>query len=232
MNSFGKDVLVIDANLSTPNIGLHLNSPEVPVSLNQVLKGKADPFEAVYEHESGVKIMPASLSINELKKIDLEKLKDYKKEFKKLADHIIIDSAAGLGEEASSVIDIADEIIIITNPELPAITDALKAIKLAEEKKKPIIGVIITRVKKNKIEMQPEDVKDMLETHILGMVPEDIYISKSLNLKNAVVHTHPKSISARAYKEIAAEILGADYNSIQDQEGVIERILRKLGLKA
>jgi len=68
INHFGKDVLVIDGNLTTPNIGIHLNSPEVPISLNQVLMKKAEAFEAVYEHESGLKIMPSSLSIKELKK--------------------------------------------------------------------------------------------------------------------------------------------------------------------
>ena len=50
MNYFGRDVWVIDGNLSTPNVGIHLNAPEVPVNLNHVLKGEAEPFEAVYEH--------------------------------------------------------------------------------------------------------------------------------------------------------------------------------------
>src|SRR4030042_1976505 len=69
INFFKKDVLVIDANLSTPNIGVHLNSPEVPINIHHVLLGSAEPFEAVYEHESGMKIMPASLSIKELKEM-------------------------------------------------------------------------------------------------------------------------------------------------------------------
>src|SRR3990167_7855228 len=75
INYFGKDVLIIDANLSTPNLGIHLNSPEVPVSLNHVLSKRAEPSEAVYEHESGIKIMPASLSVKELRRITPEKLK-------------------------------------------------------------------------------------------------------------------------------------------------------------
>ena len=63
MNYFGEDVLIIDGNLSTPNVGIHLGSPEVPINLNHVLMEKAEPFEAVYEHDSGIKIMPSSLSI-------------------------------------------------------------------------------------------------------------------------------------------------------------------------
>jgi septum site-determining protein MinD len=228
INHFGEDVLIIDGNLSTPNIGIHLNSPEVPINLNHVLSGKADAFEAVYEHESGIKIIPSSLSIKELKKIKVEKLKDFKEDFKKISDYVIIDSAAGLNEEAISAMEIADELIIVTNPEMPAITDALKTIKLAEELKKPVLGVILTRVKKNKIEMQPETVKEMLESPILGMIPEDISIQESLNFKDAVVHTFPRRVCSRAYKEIAAKIIGAKYDSDNDKEKILEIILRKL----
>lgn len=231
MNYFGKDVLVIDANLTTPNIGIHLNSPEVPVNLNHVLRGKAEPFEAVYEHESGIKIMPSSLSIKELKKTRAEKIKDFKKDFKKISEFIIMDCAAGLGLEASCAIETADEIIIVTNPEMPAITDALKAVKLAEQMKKSIKGVIVTRVQKDEIEVPSEVVKEMLEIPILGMVPEDIAVKKSINVKNPVVHSHPKSKAARAYKEIAARILGINYDSEKDRENFFERLSRWLGLK-
>lgn len=225
INFFKKDVLVIDANLSTPNIGVHLNSPEVPINLNHVLLRKAEAFEAVYEHKSGMKIMPASLSMKELKKIKPERTKDFKSEFKKIADYIIVDCAAGLGNEAVSIMDMADEIIIVTNPEMPAITDALKTIKLAEDMRKKVLGIIVTRVKKNKIELSPETVKDMLEVPILGMIPEDINISKALNYKEAVVNLYPKSKSSRAYKEIVARILEIDYDSEKEKERLIEKIL-------
>lgn len=231
INYFNKDVLVIDGNLTTPNVGIQLGSPEVPINLNHVLLGKAEAFEAVYEHESGIKIIPSSLSIKELKKIKSSKLKNFKKDFKKISDIVIIDSAAGLGEEASSVMELADEIILITNPEMTAITDALKTIKLADQMKKTVIGVIITKVRKDDIEMQPETVKEMLEIPILGMIPHDMDVKRSLNLKDAVVNTHPKSKSARAYKEIAAKILNVEYDSDKDKEKILERILKKLRLK-
>jgi len=230
MNYFGKDVLILDGNLTTPNIGIHLNSPEVPISLNHVLSGKADAFEAVYEHESGIKIMPSSLSIKELRKIQPERIKDFKNDFKKISEYIIIDSSAGLGNEAISLIQMADELIIVTNPEMPAITDALKAIKIAQQMKRPILGVIVTRVKKKNFEMQPDTVKEMLEIPILGMIPEDVAVQESLNMKDAVVHTHPKSKAARAYKEIAAKLLEMPYDSEKDREKLIEKILKKFGL--
>jgi septum site-determining protein MinD len=224
INHFGKDVVVIDGNLSTPNVGIHLNSPEVPINLNHVLLNKAEPYEAVYEHESGVKIIPSSLSVKELKKLRPERLKDFSKQLKDLGEYIIMDGAAGLGNEATSAIQAADELILVTNPEMPAITDALKTIKVAEEHNTPIKGIIITRVRKNKSEMQPETVKEMLETEILGMIPEDISIQESLNIKDAVVHTHPSSPAARAYKEIAAQLVDMHYDSRKDRPGFFKRL--------
>jgi len=232
MNYFGEDVLLIDANLSTPNIGIHLGSPEVPINLNHIMNKNADVFEGVYEHESGMKIIPSSLSIKELSKIKPEKLKNFKEDFSKISNYVIVDCAAGLGTEAISAIEMADELILVTNPEMPAITDALKTIKLAEQLKKDVRGIIITRVKKNKIEMRPETVKEMLDVPVLGMIPEDICVSESLNLKDAVVHTHPKSKPARAYKEIASRILDVEYDSNKDRERMLRRVLKKLGLSA
>ena len=126
LNSFGKDVIILDANLTTPNVGLHLGAPIVPVSLNHVLLGNAKIADAIYEHESGTKIIPSSLSIRELRRIDHGKLKDVGKKLRKIADYVIFDSAAGLGEEAIAAMESCDELIIVTNPEIPAVTDALK----------------------------------------------------------------------------------------------------------
>ena len=225
-NYLGKDVLLIDGNLTTPNIGVLLNSPEVPVNLNHVLLKKADVYESIYEHESGIKIIPSSLSIKELDKIKPERLKDFKEELKKISEYVIVDSAAGLGAEACAAIDMADNLIIVTNPEMAAITDALKTIKLAEKMKRSVLGVIITRVRRNKTELQPDTVKEMLEVPILGMIPEDLVIQESSNNKDAVIHTHPRSRPSRAYKEIAAKILGVEYDSKVDRPSLFERIFK------
>jgi septum site-determining protein MinD len=231
INYFNKSALIVDGNLSTPNVGVHLGAPEVPVNLNHILNGKAKVSEAIYEHASGLRVIPSSLSVKALTELNLEKMKNYKKDFKKMSDYIIVDSSAGLGNETLSSLDLADEIIIVTNPEIPAITDALKTIKVAKQKRKALIGVIITKVRKDEIEMDPETVKEMLEIPILGMVPHDLDVPRSLNQRDAVVHTHPKSNPARAYKEIAAKILNVKYDSNKDREKALTRLLKGLGFK-
>ena len=211
INSFGKEVIIVDANLSTPNIGLHLGAPIVPISLNHILNGKAKISEAIYEHESGTKIIPSSLSISELRKLNHNKLTEIGRKLRKMADFVIYDSAAGLGEEAIAAIVAADEIIIVTNPEIPAVTDALKTSKLVEQLGKEVKGVIVTRKSNSKTEMPISNIKDMLELPIIGVVPEDQKIKSALVMKDAVIHTHPYSKSAIAYKKIAAKIAGVQY---------------------
>jgi len=211
LNSFGKEVIVLDANLTTPNVGLHLGAPIVPVNLNHVLLGKAKVVDAIYEHESGTKIIPSSLSVKELRRLNHGKLKDIGKSLRRLADYVIYDSAAGLGEEAISSIEAADKLVIVTNPEIPAVTDALKTAKLAEEMGKEVLGVIVTRVSGVRDEMPLDNIQEMLDLPILGVVPEDKNMRAALRQKDALFHTHPRSKAARAYKRIAAKIAGLHY---------------------
>jgi septum site-determining protein MinD len=211
LNFFGREVIVVDANLTTPNVGLHLGAPIVPVNLNHVMLGKAKVSDAIYEHDSGTKIIPSSLSVKELRRLNHCKLKDVAKKLNGMADYVIFDSAAGLGDEALGSIEAADELIIVTNPEITAVTDALKTVKMAEELGKRVKGVIVTRVKNNRNEMAISNIKEMLDLPILGVVPEDKNVLASLRNKDAVLHNCPYSKSSRAYRKIAAEIANVDY---------------------
>jgi len=215
LNKLNKEVIIIDANLNTPNVGLQLGAPIVPVTLNHVLNGKADIEEAIYEHSSGTKIIPSSLSIKELTKFNTKKLPEITKKLKKISDFVIIDSAAGFSEEVMAVLDVADEIIIVTNPEMPAVTDALKAVKVARGMGKNVNGVIVTRHKDARYEMPLSSIKSMLETQIIGVIPEDKSVKEALNLRDAVVHTHPRSKVSKKYGEISRKVAGI--------EGTIEK---------
>ncbi|MEM0465864.1 MAG: cell division ATPase MinD [Candidatus Pacearchaeota archaeon] len=232
LNHLGYDCIIVDSNLTTPNIGIHLGAPIVPITLNHVLNGQAEIEDAIYEHDSGTKIIPASLSLKETEKINYKKLVEISKKLKKIADYILMDSAAGLGEEARAAMQAADEIIVITNPEISAVTDALKTIKLAEELGKPALGVIITRYQGKKIDMPISNIRDMLEIPILGIIPEDTSIKESHILKNAVIHTHPKSDAARTYINTTKRLLGENIK-IEPfiNKSVLSKILIKIGIR-
>jgi septum site-determining protein MinD len=223
LNKLNHEVIVVDANLNTPNIGLQLGAPIVPITFNHVLKGKADIEDAIYEHSSGMKIIPSSLSIKELTKFNTKKIPEIAKQLSKLCDYVIIDSAAGFGEEVIAVLEAADEIIIVTNPEMPAVTDALKAVKVARQMGKEINGIIVTRHSNAKYEMPLSSIKSMLEAQIIGIIPEDKAVKEALNLRDAVVHTHPRSKVSKKYIEIARMISG---EKIAEKKKFLDKLFR------
>jgi septum site-determining protein MinD len=220
LNKIGKEVIVVDLNLNTPNIGIHLGAPIVPITLNHVLKGKAEIEEAIYEHSSGTKIIPSSLSVKEITNFNTKKVPFIIRRLKDLADYIVLDSAAGFSEEAIATIESGEEIIVVTNPELPAVTDALKAVKIARNLGKEVKGVIVTRHKNAKYEMPLSSIKSMLETPIIGVIPEDEAVKQALTKRDAVVHTSPRSRVSKKYLEIAHKVNGSQAK----KEGVIRRL--------
>jgi len=228
LNKLGQDVVVVDVNLNTPNIGIHLGAPIVPVTLNNVLKGKADIADAIYEHVSGTKIVPSSLSVKEITNFNTKKIPAIIRQLKDMADFVILDSAAGFSEEAIATMDAGEEIIVVTNPEMPSVTDALKAIKVAKERGKEVKGIIVTRHKNENYEMSLASIKSMLEAPIIGLIPEDAAVKKALNRRDAVVHVYPNSKVSKKYIEIARKIIGT-YDSKPKIEGIFSRLFNFSG---
>ncbi|MCX6815488.1 MAG: P-loop NTPase [Candidatus Aenigmarchaeota archaeon] len=125
---------------------------------------------------------------------------------------ILLDVAAGLGRETLSALEAADEILLVTNPEVPAVTDALKAVKLAQQMGTKISGVVINRVTGRKHEMKTEDVMSMLgEYEPLGIIPEDINVQKSIASRVPVVHYSPRSPASKELNKLAARMTGTKY---------------------
>ncbi len=210
-SQFGRNVVVVDANLTTPNVNIHLGAPKVSTTLNDVLRGNKHITQAVYEHESGLRVIPASVSLEALKKVDVDRIKDVLLDLEHFYDLVVLDSSAGLGKESVISLQSADEVIIITNPELPAVTDALKAIKTAEKHKATVLGIVVSRVRGDRYEMSIPNVEAILEYPVIASIPEHEHVRESLHMKHPVVYTHPKSHVSKAYKKLAAKILGEIY---------------------
>lgn len=233
LNYFGKDVTLVDANLTTPNVGVYLGVPIAPVTLHDVLKGKKDAREAVFHHDSGIKVLPASISIKDAKKVDHSKLDSVVRDLDGHSDFIIIDGSPGLTKEATAAIKALDEVIIVTNPEMPAVTDALKTVKICKEMKKDILGVLVTKTNAKNPDMSLKDIENILEIPVIGVIPEDRAVKFALSSKRPVVHAHPKSVAAVQYKRLAADLLNLKYNERVEYtgNGFFDGVLRWLGFK-
>jgi len=221
---YGKRVVILDGNITTPNLSLHLGIPLYPVTLHDVLKKKAPIESAIYEHPSGIKIIPASLSVDAFKGINIDRFESVLWSLLGKADIIIIDAAAGLGKEAMAAIEASDELVIVTNPELTAVTDALKTIQIAATKGTKVLGVVVNRHRGHRHEMSLKSIEEMLEVPILAVVPEDLAVPKSIAKKIPVVEYRPSSKAAREFRRLAEEILYGQTEIVHRKKGLIYRL--------
>lgn len=211
LSNFGKDVVVVDANLSTPNIALHLGSPKLNITLNDSMRGRVNIKDAAYLHPSGVRIIPSSISFDDMEGINPNSLHETLLGLVGSTELVILDTAGGIGEESKAAIISADEVIVVVNPDMLSIADALKTIRIAEERGIKVTGAIMNRVKGDSFELSRKNVEALLDKPVIGMIPEDNSVFRSLALKHPVVYTHPDSGAAIGFKKLAAKIMGQEY---------------------
>jgi len=206
--SLGYKVIAVDGNLTTPNLGLHLGLHLAPVTIHDVLKGE-DISKAIYPHPLGIKVLPGSLSFQSLKDLDPSRLSNILSAVK--GDYLFIDSAAGLGREALTALGASEETLIVTNPEITAVADALRTIKLAETLGKKITGIVLNRVGRKRHELSRVDVESMLSYPVIAEIPEDPSVPESIANRLPVVVFKPNSPAAIELKNLALAIAGFSF---------------------
>jgi len=209
--NFGKDVIVVDANLSNPNISLHLGSPKLPATLHDSLDGKINVRDAAYLHPCGVRIIPSSISFERTRNASYKNLHNVLLDLVGTTDVVIMDTPPGVGKDVEAVMRIADELIVVTTPEEPSVADAIKTIRLAEEIGTNVIGVISNRVSNDSFEMSLNSMEALFDKPIIGVIPEDKKVGRAISMKHPVVYTHPDSPASINFKKIAARLMGQEY---------------------
>lgn len=225
---FGESVIAMDGNLTTPNLGLHVGMHLTPNTLHHVLKGDTRLRDAIYPHSYGFKVIPASIGINDLRGVDATRLPEVSFSLLGKANYVIIDCAAGLGREALSAISASDETLIITNPDIPSVTDALKIIKIAEESNLKVLGVVVNRIKGKDYELTPEQIFEMLGVPVVAEIPEDRNIPISIGEKKTVIEHAPDSPAAVEIMKLAAWLSGRKYEAPRKSSTIWERLINWL----
>jgi septum site-determining protein MinD len=214
LNSLSKKVIVVDGNITSPHVGLHLGAAIVPNTLNDALDGRAHIKDATYQHSSGLRIIPSSLSYDRIREAKIENMNNLMLDLVGMGDYVLIDCPSGLNKESWHTIGSADEVIIVTNPETSALTDALRTIKYSEEIGTRVVGVILTKVKGTEHEATTSEVLQLLEKPIIGIIPEDNNVHHSLKLKHPIMLTHPESPASIAYMRLAKMISEGTYKKM------------------
>ncbi len=206
LSNMGKDAVVLDGNLTAPNVGIYLGFPNPPASFHEVIKGNEPVENATYMHSSGLKVIPGSIRFDVLDDINLSRIEKSFNKLKGYSETVIIDTGAGLTSENKAVMNMADEVLVVTTPEFAAVTEALRTIKNAEKQNKLVLGVVLNKVQSIGNEISIDSVKTMLGFPIIGMVPRSEIIKKAQIIKHPVVYSEPQSEIALEFSRIAERL--------------------------
>jgi len=229
----GKKTVIIDADIGMANLGLLLGLEKSPVTLHEVLSGKADVREAVYEGPGGVYVVPCGISLQGFQNSNPEKLQEIMATLVDEMDFMLIDAPAGISKDGVIPLAIADQVVLVVNPELSSMADALKTKVLTEMLGGGIGGAILNRAGMERTEINRQKVADLLGVEVIEMVPEDSNVRRSAAFKTPIVIKTPNSPAAVAFKRLAARVSGNDFiepveGEEENEEGFVGRLARVL----
>lgn len=130
-------------------------------------------------------------------------------------DYVLVDSPAGIERGFRNAVAPADQVIVVTNPEVSAVRDADRIVGLLEAEEKGPGQLIINRLKPQMVAkgdmLSIADVLDILAIDLLGVIPEDesILIGSNRGAPVAMNGSHNAS-AGQAFRNIARRLEGED----------------------
>jgi len=225
-----RETYILDADIGMANMALILGMDDVPVTLHEVLAGKADIEDAIYEGPAGVKVVPSGISLQGFQQADPDKLRDVMHKLVDRCEFLLIDAPSGISKEGVVPLSVADQVILVVNPELASMADALKTKILCEVMGGQVYGAILNRAGVEHTEIRSHSVEDVLGVRVIDVVPEDASVRRAAAYKSPCVLKYPTAPATKAFKRIAAQMSGVDYDeSAADdrrEESFVDRLAR------
>lgn len=227
----GKKVVCIDGDIGLRNLDVILGlENRIVYDLVDVIEGRCRLRQAMIKdkHLPDLYLIPAAQTRDKtaVSPSDMVRICD---ELREEHDFILIDSPAGIERGFRNAIAPADEVIILTNPEISAVRDADRIIGLVEAEEKDTPSLIINRINPGMVQrgdmLAAEDVLELLAIELVGLIPEDENVIVSSNSGSPVVLEN-NSKAGTAFQNIAARISGEDvpFMDLDAESGFLDRI--------
>lgn len=230
----GNRVACIDADIGLRNLDVVMGlENRIVYDLVDVVEGRAKLRQAMIKDKrlkEDLYLIPAAQTRDKtaVSPSDMVRVCE---ELRPLVDYVLIDSPAGIERGFRNAIAPADEVVIITNPEVSSVRDADRIIGLIEAEQKGPGQLIINRVKPEMVKrgdmLAAEDIIDILAIKLLGIVPEDEYILISTNRGTPAV-LDSDSQAGQAFTNISRRLQGntVPLMSFEEEAGFFGRLFR------
>ncbi len=230
----GNRVAILDADFGMANIDilLGINSKN---SIHDILKEGKSILDVIEETEEGIKIIPGGSGILELSDISNEEKNIIFSEFEKLKDIdvLIIDTGAGIGNNVLNFINIADDVIIVTNSEPTSITDAYGLIKvIGQNNLDNKINIVVNRADDDKeagLTFQKLNITSQKflnkNLNYLGYILEDKSVRISVKNQKPFIKLYPNCKASKCIQLISQDLLN---HELQGKNSSVKGYLTKL----
>ncbi len=214
----GHKVLVFDADLGLANVDIML-SLSVSSTIKKYLDGKA-PIDSILKKDVyGFDVFPASSGFMELAVLSEE---DYEKIFNIFItldnqyDYIIFDTGAGIADSVVRFASIADSVIVVTQPEPTAITDAYAFIKVVKQLYDiNTVSVVLNRVddipNSDNVFMSLKSVTKKflnIELELLGHLRDDKNVRRAIRMQKPCSFVEPNTMFTQDIENCARRYIG------------------------
>lgn len=234
----GQRVVVIDADVGLRNLDVMLGlENRIVYDLVDVIEERCRLRQALVRHKqlSKLYLLPAAQTRDKsaVQSEDMVRICD---ELREEHDIILIDSPAGIERGFRYAMEPADEVLIVTNPEVPAARDADRVIGLIEAEEKGPARLVINRVKPDMVErgqmLAIADVVELLAIELIGVIPEDQDVLIAANHGQPLTLSSNHSRAGHAFHNVARRLLGEDvpFEPLR-APGMLERFFRFVNLE-
>jgi flagellar biosynthesis protein FlhG len=209
---------VLDGDLGLANVDLLLGvAPQF--DLQDVILGGRNVRDVVLEGQDGIRVVPASSGVEELANLDEYRTEVLLRSLAELdgeVDIILIDSPSGIGTHATSLIQGADQILVVTTPEPTSFSDAYAMIKvLVRRPLKCTPALLVNQADSEESAIAvARRVKNVakrflnLDVDYWGYVLDDESVPKSVLRQEPFLSTYPYSPASSCIYQLARKVMG------------------------
>jgi pilus assembly protein CpaE len=164
---------------------------------------------AMVHHPSGLEVLLAPDQLERAEAITGEELQRILGTMRTLFDYIIVDTSPFLDQTTLVALDMADTIVLICPPELAALKNAARFLRLSQEfgYPKEKIKLVVNRAK-GPGAVSIADIEENLRTKVALRLPSDgPSVMYALNHGEPLVQVKPRSKVAQGIKRLARAIV-------------------------
>lgn len=203
------DVTVVDADTGMANLLFHAGLADANVTLHDLLLADTDATvaDACYDRH-GLTVVPCGTDLGAFKRADPTRLRDVVAELARDTDVLLLDSPATLASRTAVLpIVLADRVVLVTQPTIPAVSDGLKVQEYALSYQTDVAGVLYNKVHDpESVDAIAEKAGRYFEGPTLATVPDDDAVRDARRAGEPLLAYAPDSPAGRAYREAAENI--------------------------